>query len=293
MVPFSPTAPLKPRRVVLLGGGGFLGRHVGHYFRGRDVTCVSLGRRDLDLAAGNADVLADNLKADDAVVMLSVASGRAVAEEAYDANLRMANAVVTAVKLRPVAHVTYVSSEAVYGTAGAGGAVDESATPLPPDTYGAMHLARERLFEALEGNVAILRPVMVLGADDPHNAYGPNRFVRDALAGGLVTLFGEGDDVRDYVSAEDFAAVVGAVVACAGHGTLNVASGEPLPARRAAEICFAALGLPVRMQSVPRSQPASARIYDTALRRKMLPHVFVKPAAAAIQELAAGARKLQ
>src|SRR5262249_48725388 len=159
-----------------------------------------------------------------------ISPGRSFTEASFSTNLRMTKTLAAAIRRRPVAHLTYVSSEAVYPWCEGGSKLDEASAPAPADAYGAMHLAREECLAPLEDflPVAVVRPVMLLGADDQHNAYGPNRFVREALRSGRVTLFGEGEDIRDYVLVDDFCRVIQAVIACAGSGVLNVASGEAL-----------------------------------------------------------------
>jgi hypothetical protein len=58
------------------------------------------------------------------------------------------------------------------------------------------------------GSIAVVRPTLVYGLDDPHNGYGPNRFRRLAAAGEGIVLFGEGEERRDHVAVEDLAELV-------------------------------------------------------------------------------------
>ena len=46
------------------------------------------------------------------------------------------------------------------------------------------------------GPLALIRPTLVHGLDDPHNGYGPNRFRRLAATGREIVLFGEGEERR-------------------------------------------------------------------------------------------------
>ena len=88
-----------------------------------------------------------------------------------------------------VAHILYVSSDAVYGARTFN--VDEKSQLAPDSFYGEMHLAREKVFENFKDRIGILRPTLVFGKNDPHNAYGPNRFLRSALERNEITIFGK------------------------------------------------------------------------------------------------------
>ena len=41
---------------------------------------------------------------------------------------------------------------------------------------------------------------MVYGYNDPHNGYGPNKFVRLAKDNKNITLFGKGEELRDHIN---------------------------------------------------------------------------------------------
>src|SRR5256885_1405531 len=78
---------------------------------------------------------------------------------------------------------------------------------------------------AVKAPLAILRPTLLYGAEDPHNGYGPNRFRRLANAGADITLFGEGEERRDHVLIDDLAEIVLRVLKRRSTGTLNIATG--------------------------------------------------------------------
>ena len=192
--------PRAPERTVVLGAGGFIGRALAGRLADDGWPVLAVGSGEFDLARPDAaHRLAEILRADDAVVMLSALTpdkGRGIGT--FMANLRMAEAVSAELDQRPVAHVVYVSSDAVYPFGEV--AVDESIPAAPTDLYGAMHRARElMLADAVEAPLAVLRPTLVYGAADTHNSYGPNRFRRMARADGAIRLFGAGEETRDHI----------------------------------------------------------------------------------------------
>jgi nucleoside-diphosphate-sugar epimerase len=176
-------------------------------------------------------------------------------------NLRMAEAVCAALAAQPVAHLVYISSDAVYSDDA--NPVTERSCQQPSSLHGAMHLAREIMLRtALKLPLAILRPSLLYGAKDPHNGYGPNRFRRLAGKGEAITLFGEGEEKRDHVHIADVAALASAVLHHRSTGTLNIATGKSTSFREVAEMVSAHAGGSVEIRATPRQNPITHRHFD-------------------------------
>ena len=197
----------KPARVVLLGAGGFIGGAIKRRIAADGIPTVALGRPELDLlATGAAKRLAEALDPNDVLVFVS-AKAPCRDLQMLRENLMMAEAVCSALRQRPVAHVVYISSDAVYKDSKE--PLTEASCAEPGSLHGVMHLAREvALRQEFAGPLALIRPTLVYGADDPHNGYGPNRFRRLAAAGQDIVLFGEGEELRDHVNVDDIAELV-------------------------------------------------------------------------------------
>ena len=144
--------------------------------------------------------------------------------------------------------------------------------------HGVMHAAREAMLSAtLKLPLAILRPALIYGAKDPHNGYGPNRFMRLAEKGDVITLFGEGEEKRDHVNVEDVAAVASATLHHRSKGTLNIATGRSVPFRQVAEISVAVSGRPVEIRGTPRQNPIIHRHFDITDCLKAFPEFHYLP----------------
>jgi nucleoside-diphosphate-sugar epimerase len=176
-------------------------------------------------------------------------------------NLRMAEAVCAALAAQSVAHLVYISSDAVYSDDA--NPVTERSCQQSSSLHGVMHLAREiMLRSALKLPLAILRPTLIYGAKDPHNGYGPNRFRRLAAKGEAITLFGEGEEKRDHVHIADVAALVSATLHQRSTGTLNIATGKSTSFREVAEMVAAHSGGSVEIRGTPRQNPITHRHFD-------------------------------
>jgi len=200
-----------------------------------------------------ADRLTELLRDDDTLVLISAkAPVRDV--PMLSANIRMAEAVVTAVSHQSVAHVVYVSSDAVYGDSPA--RLAEHSATEPGSLHGVMHLARElALTQSLSIPIGILRPTLIYGVDDPHNGYRPNRFRRLAAEGKGITLFGEGEEKRDHVLVDDVAELLQRMLFHRSEGVMNAATGDVTSFRAIAEHVVALFDTPVAITGTPRNGP--------------------------------------
>ena len=245
---------INPSRVVIIGAGGFVGGAIRERLDLAKIGVLPLTRADIDLAAPDAAkrLRAYLLPGDAVVAAAAMAPCRNL--DMLIENMRIAKAIVDAIKDAPISHVINISSDAVFG--------DEpvpisEGTPMSPSTlHGVMHLAREIAFQnEVAAPLAILRPTLLYGLADPHNGYGPNRFRRLAEAGEDIVLFGAGEERRDHVLIDDLAEIVVRMLMWRSVGSLNVATGEVLSFRAIAELVIEASARRVAIVETARGGP--------------------------------------
>ena len=217
--------PVSPSRVVILGAGGFVSSAAQRRIEDMGIPVLALTQVDIDLTNPDAgSKLAGILKTEDSVFFVA-AKAPVKTDAMLIENLKMAESVCFALKQIPVNHVVYISSDAVY--ADSNSPLTESSCAQPGSLHGVMHLAREvMLSNAYSGPLCFLRPTLIYGQDDPHNGYGPNRFLRLAEKGEEIVLFGEGEEQRDHVWIEDVAEIVCRILQHRSIGILNLATGQ-------------------------------------------------------------------
>ena len=260
--------PAAPARVVVLGGHGFVGSQLVAHLRATGVPVLSLSAADLDLTQPSAVERLDAvLRPDDALVFVSALTpdrGKDIAT--LMRNLQMGQHVCAAVAQAPCAHVVYVSSDAVYHDDA--NPVHERSCCQPSSLYGVMHVARERmLIETLRPSrapLALIRLSLLYGAADTHNGYGPNRFVRLAVAGTPITLFGRGEEKRDHVCIDDVSRLLGSVLAHRSEGVLNIATGESHAFSEVARLVAELSGRDVAIEPTARANRITHRHFDIA-----------------------------
>jgi UDP-glucose 4-epimerase len=255
---------------MILGAHGFLSTHLQAWCVRNEVPFRAVSSREIDLTQTNSTgQLADLLRTDDAVVMTSLLPpGKGRDYQTLMANLRMTETVVSAIKRSACAHLVNLSSDAVY--AASKRPIDESASCEPTDLYALAHIAREMLFRIeLERSgipVCTLRLTAIYGAGDTHNAYGPNRFVREALKSGRIELFGNGEERRSHVYIDDAIELMGRSLKLRSAGTLNVAVRRTASFKQVADHVARLVATPVEISSVPRRASLMHRGYlNTAI----------------------------
>jgi nucleoside-diphosphate-sugar epimerase len=271
--------PSLAARTVVIGAGGFVGGAIANRLKARRADILPLTRREVDLlAAGAAQKLAELLRPGDAVVAAAALAPCKDTTMLID-NMMMTKAMLTAIVKVAVSHVVNISSDAVYPDEPV--PLTEKVPAAPTTLHGVMHLAREIAFTSeIKAPLAILRPSLLYGANDPHNGYGPNRFRRQANAGETITLFGEGEERRDHVLIDDLAEIAMRVLAHRSTGYLNVATGTVHSFRSVAEKAIDLAGSKSAIANYPRSGPMphnGYRPFDIAATRSAFPDFFYTP----------------
>jgi UDP-glucose 4-epimerase len=272
-------APQSPKRVVVIGSGGFVGGALLMRLMQAHVPVLPVDRAKVDLLGVDAaDTLAGLLRPNDAVVAVAAIAPVKNTEMLAD-NMRLVATIIAALGKVRVAHVVNISSDAVYADGPL--PLTESSPMAPTSLHGAMHLARELAFVAEAGApLANLRPTLIYGASDPHNGYGPNRFRRLAEQGKDIVLFGEGEERRDHVYVDDVAELIFRVLQHQSSGALNVATGEVYSFLEIANATAAIAGKAVAVKATPRVGPMphnGYRPFDNAACKQAFPDFRYTP----------------
>ena len=251
---------------LITGGCGFIGSHVAqlHTEAGTRVMVLddlssgkhsNLTHRELtDVTVGDvADSAALAPLVERASVVFHLAAIASVVvcaqepEKAHRTNVTGTQTLFAAVasaqkKTGRTIPVIYASSAAIYGD-NPNIPLSESATPSPINSYGEQKLENEHIAaRAAEQGVASvgLRFFNVYGPrQDPSSPYSGviSKFVDGALAGRNLTIFGDGEQTRDFIYVGDVVHVLRDVAASASGATVyNVCTGQATNLKQLARI---------------------------------------------------------
>lgn len=214
----------KLNRVVLLGANSFIGKAIAKKFNDQNIKSVLVTRKRVDLEKKQSiKKLKQILKKGDTVIFIAaVAPVKNI--EMLNQNLMMCQNIVEALKIKKPNHLIYISSDAVYSDSKK--KINEKSETSPGSFHGFMHLIRENMLNELDCLKSFIRPTLVFGNDDPHNGYGPNKFIRCAQKKEQIILFGKGEERRDHIHVDNVAEIVFYSAIKRISGIINAVSGN-------------------------------------------------------------------
>lgn len=178
-------------------------------------------------------------------------------------NVDATQALLEAVKGRPLVRLVYASSSSVYGDAAAI-PMREDARPQPLSPYGVTKLAAEQLCCLYHANFGVpavsLRYFTVYGPRQrPDMAF--HRFLRAAQKGDPITLYGDGAQTRDFTFVADAVqATAAAGDRGAPGGVYNIGGGSRVSMNEVLTLIERVVGRPL---DVRREPPQKGDMRDT------------------------------
>ena len=261
------------KKVLVTGGAGFIGSHIAEHFCGlpEDVKVVVLDnfrsghRRNLEAyqTQGRLEFVEGSVT-DRALVeriaegvdyifhlaaMISVPESLERPYECVDLNVNGTLSVLDAARKHGVKKVVLSSSAAIYGDDPTLPKVEDM-RPAPKTPYGITKLDGEYYLEMYRQEFGVpttsLRYFNVFGPrQDPKSQYAAAVpiFIHRAVRGDTITIYGDGQQTRDFVFVKDVvAANVLAATTPSMHGVYNVAGGETITILQLAQRIVAQVG---------------------------------------------------
>ena len=227
------------KRIVVLGSNSFVAKNVIKNLQKekKKITVIKISKKKIDLEKRkNVLKLKSFFKEDDTIFFVA-ARAPAKNHKDYLYNLRICKNIILALEKIKISHLIYLSSDAVYSDIDK--KIHENSPTKPKNYHGLMHLKRENLIKKKFGNVlTIVRPTLIYGIKDPHNGYGPNKFMRLAKKNKKIEIFGKGEELRDHVYIDDVSNIIKKIIFYKNFGIYNIASGKVVSFLNIANQCI-------------------------------------------------------
>ena len=249
-------------RIVILGSSGIISKNLQLKLKEKELRFIVFGKKKINLKNKNSYMfLRKKIKNNDTVIFISAEAPVKNFEMFYN-NISICSNVCRALKGKRIKKLIYISSDAVYSDSRS--KLKESSETKPLSLHGLMHLSRElQLKTFFEKILCILRPTLIYGYGDTHQGYGPNKFLNLAKKNKNITLFGNGEELRDHIYISDIISVLLECIKKKKIGIFNLASGEVNSFYNLAKI-------------IVESTDSNSKVYKTK-RVGLMPHNGYRP----------------
>ncbi len=240
-------------RIIILGKNGFIAKCLCNKLKKNKFNFISFSKEKLNLEKKTSiKILRNIVRPNDKIVFIS-AIAPVKNTQMLLRNIKILYNVTESLKGKLFNQLIYISSDAVFKDDAK--IINENTEKNPMSLHGNMHLVRENVLLNYFGNkLCILRPTLIYGAEDPHNGYGPNKFLRLISNNKNIQLFGKGEEMRDHIHINDVINVIKFCLTKTYIGNLNVASGKLISFYEIAKLCTKK-NRKVKIKYLPRTGP--------------------------------------
>lgn len=272
------------RKVLILGHKGFIGQHLSDGFNGGSPKVEVIGRDlpEVDLTSWDSvQTLSPLFQSDTAVIMLSAVKrqfGDTI--ETFTQNLSMTTNLCRLLQECPVGRFVFFSSTAVYGEDVHNTDIIEVTPVCPTSYYGMVKYISERLYwkamqSAKDSPLLILRPAMIYGPGDNGDTYGPVRFAHGVKKQEMVTLWGDGTELREFLSIKDITDIVHKLVFNSAIGVFNIVCGKSYSFLDVINVVESVSSRKIQLNSQPRTKEKVDHAFsNTNLLQAIGPYEF-------------------
>lgn len=245
-----------------MGHSGFIGSHLcgplAQVFP--DARFVGLSFPELDLTLpGSVQVLKKIFDRHTLVVLCSgIKRQFGDSLDIFEKNVAICLNVARALEISEVARLIFFSSMAVYGEDVHNLAIDENAPICLRSYYGLAKYTSEQVFERVfscrQGSFLAVRPAVIYGFGDSSLTYGPNGFLKAFMDNRAVTLWGDGEEKREFLYIDDIVGIITRLAAGSQNGVVNIASGKSYSFRDVLNILSELFARNIQVVSRPRTK---------------------------------------
>lgn len=220
------------KRIIILGHTGLIGNALFMHLKRvcPDYEILGFSSQDINLeSTQDTTKLAEYLQQDTCLIVCSFLK-RQVGDnlEVFNRNIAMTNNLCQVLSgEHRVSRLIYLSSAAVYGEEVNNLQINEATAAQPTSYYGLAKFTAEGMLQMTlreqTCSLLILRPPAIYGPGDRSTGYDPAGFMKKAISGETITLWGDGTELRAFVFLNDLIEIMTNLIPDTYDGILNVA----------------------------------------------------------------------
>jgi len=240
-------------RLVIIGSNGFVGSAILNIAKSNNFEIFPINREAIDLISNECTEKLNNIIMDGDIVVLAAAKAPAKNLSDLYYNINLINLICNSLKYKRLNYLLNISSDAIF--ADSNKPINE-ASPIGADNvHSIMHCMREKIINhSITSPVGHIRPTLIFGENDPHNGYGPNRFIREANSNQNINLFGNGEERRDHIHIDDVANIAMEMIKGKICKSINAVTGNIVTFQQIAKECIKNNDQ-LKINNLPRSGP--------------------------------------
>ncbi len=223
------------QKIIILGSDGFIGKHIKNCIRNKNngIEFIGLSSKQINLSSESSIKNISNLFDNKTTVIFLPFKKRQFSDSkcAFEYNIKLILNFCNLIEERKINHIIFYSSTAVYGEDIQNYEINELNKIEPTSYYGmAKYISEKLLWKTVvpltNTSLLILRPPTIYGPGDKGGTYGPVLFTQKALKREMITLWGDGSELREFMDVRDLAEITYKLILTKAEGLYNVTHGK-------------------------------------------------------------------
>jgi len=221
------------QNILILGGSGFIGSNLVKELSDHKVDYKQFSSKEINLLNSTSSKLGPHINSTSCLVILSAVTRQNGNNlETCELNIKMALNLANLLSTFPVGRCIYISSCDVYGIPEKL-LIDERTSINPQTFYAVSKYTSEKILENKTKRLGIKFTVLrfngIFGPGQKNTQYGINQFIKSILEHGEITLWGKGEELRDFVYVKDLVKLITKfAIGNYKEGVYNLVSGKSI-----------------------------------------------------------------
>lgn len=220
-------------QIVILGHSGFIGSQIERSLQCEGFKVIGKSLPEVDLSDVKDMSKIEMYFTPETTLILAAAVKRQFGDslESFKLNIAIVENICKILIEKPVKRVIFFSSTAVYGEETNNTNISEETSVNPTSFYGISKYTSERLLEKVislhpDSSLICLRPPLIYGPGDKGKTYGPAGFAYSVKNESILTLWGDGTELREFLFIEDLCRIMNKLCTIEFSGVINLVSGK-------------------------------------------------------------------